>query len=168
MLHGLPGIEVDLRGETRLTDLTRRQAEIALRFERPGAPGLAVRLIGQIDYALYAQADYLAGRTVEQWEFLGYDDLQADTPQQAWLEKIRGGRRYCLRSNDLGVLMQAAIGGFGVAVLPRYAAAFAPPELLRIDDPVCPVRRKLWLVMHEDVRRSAPVRAVADAIIALM
>jgi DNA-binding transcriptional LysR family regulator len=34
-------------------------------------------------------------------------------------------------------------------------------------DPPCPVRRKLWLVMHDDVRRSPHVRAVADEIIAM-
>jgi DNA-binding transcriptional LysR family regulator len=52
-----------------------------------------------------------------------------------------------------------------VTVLPRYAAAGAPglAELA----PPCPVRRKLWLVMHEDVRRSPPVRAVADELIAM-
>ncbi|HZV65860.1 MAG TPA: LysR substrate-binding domain-containing protein [Telluria sp.] len=65
-------------------------------------------------------------------------------------------------------LLQAAIGGCGVAVLPRYAAEVAPPELLRLDDPPCPVRRKLWLVMHEDVRRTPAVRAVADALIGLI
>ena len=97
MLHGLPGIDIDLRGEARVADLTRRQAEIALRFERPSAPGLVAKLLGQVEYALYANAGYLAGRTANQWEFLGYDELLADMPQQIWLDKIRAGRRCCRR-----------------------------------------------------------------------
>ncbi|MES2128384.1 MAG: LysR family transcriptional regulator [Pseudomonadota bacterium] len=168
LLLDLPGIDIDLRGETRIADLTRRQAEIALRFERPSAPGLVAKLLGQVEYALYADAGYLAGRAPEQWEFLGYDAQLADAPQQVWLDKIRAARRCCLRSNDLGTLLQAAIGGCGVAVLPRYAANVAPPDLLRLDEPPCPVRRKLWLVMHEDVRRTPIVRAVADALIGLI
>lgn len=167
LLRRLPAVEIDLRGEARTTDLMRRQSDIALRFARPTAPGLAVKLLGHVDYALYGDVDYLASRLPEQWEFLGYDDLQLDTPHQQWLDEMRGTRRYSLRSNELGALLQAALGGCGVAVLPRYVAEHAPRNLIRIDTPPCPVRRKLWMVMHEDVRRAPHVRAVADEIIAI-
>ncbi|MCU6498957.1 LysR family transcriptional regulator [Rugamonas sp. A1-17] len=166
-LSRLPGIEMDLRGESRETDLMRRESDIALRFRRPEAPGLVVRALTTVAYRLYASSDYLAARTPEQWEFAGYDELMQDTPQQQWLEKIRDGRRYCLRSNDLGALYQATLAGCGVAVLPEYLAAMQRGGLAAIDTPACPVRRKLWIVMHEDVRRAAPVRAVADELIAL-
>jgi len=162
-LRRLPGIEIDLRGETRQTDLTRREADIALRFNRPSAPGLAVRQVGSVAYGLYASAAYLAERTAQQWEFLGYDQLLQDAPQQQWLEQIRAGRRYCLRSNDLGALYQATAAGCGVAVLPHYVVD-GSGALVLVDSLPCPVKRKLWMVMHEDVRRAAPVRAVADAI----
>ncbi len=107
----------------------------------------------------------MAGRAPAQWEFLGYDELQQDAPQQAWLDKLRGARRCSVRSNDLLTLLQAAVGGCGVGVFPRYVAARAP-GLVTLD-PACPVRRKLWLVMHADVRRAPHVRAVADEIIAM-
>ena len=164
-LARLPGIEIDLRAEVRTTDLMRRQADIALRFARPTAPGLVTKLLAHVDYALYAQADYAAARPPAQWEFLGYDDLQQDAPQQAWLDKLRGTRRYSVRSNDLLTLLQAAVAGCGVGVFPRYAAASAPGMVVL--DPPCPVRRKLWLVMHDDVRRAPHVRAVADQVIAM-
>lgn len=167
MLLRLPAVEIDLRGEARTTDLMRRQSDIALRFARPTALGLAVKLLGHVDYALYADVDYHASHLPEQWEFLGYDDLQLDTPHQQWLDEFRGKRRYSLRSNELGALLQAALAGCGVAVLPRYVAEHAPRNLMRIDTPACPVRRKLWMVMHDDVRRSPHVRAVADEIIAI-
>jgi DNA-binding transcriptional LysR family regulator len=166
-VHRLPGIELDLRGEARETDLMRRESDIALRFRRPTAPGLAVRALTTVHYHLYASAAYLEARRPEQWEFVGYDELMQDTPQHQWLEKIRGGRRYCLRSNDLGALFQAAQAGCGVAVLPEYFSAIQRGDLVAIDTPACPVKRKLWIVMHEDVRRAAPVRAVADELIAL-
>ena len=164
-LARLPGIEIDLRAEARTTDLMRRQADIALRFARPTAPGLVAKVLAHVDYALYAQADYAAVRLPAQWEFLGYDDLQQDAPQQEWLDKVRGARRYSVRSNDLLTLLQAAVAGCGVGVFPRYAAAGAPGMVAL--DPPCPVRRKLWLVMHDDVRRAPHVRAVADQIIAM-
>jgi DNA-binding transcriptional LysR family regulator len=164
-LARLPGVEIDLRAEARTTDLMRRQADIALRFARPTSPGLVAKVLAHVDYALYAHADYVAQRLPAQWEFLGYDELQRDAPQQEWLDKLRGGRRYSVRSNDLLTLLQAAVGGCGVGVFPRYVAAGAPR--LVVLDPACPVRRKLWLVMHGDVRRAPHVRAVADEIIAM-
>jgi DNA-binding transcriptional LysR family regulator len=166
-LTRLSGVEIDVRGEARRTDLTRREADIALRFQRPTAPGLAVKLLTTVGYQLYASAAYLKQHKPAQWEFLGYDELQRDTPQHLWLDKIRGQRRYSLRSNDLGALFHAAVAGCGVAVLPPLFFDIARSGLVAIEAPACPVRRKLWLVMHEDVRRSPPVRAVADEIIAL-
>ena len=163
-LARLPGVEIDLRAEARTTDLLRRQADIALRFARPTSPGLVARLLAHVDYALYAHEDYVANRQDAQWAFLGYDELQQDAPQQDWLDRLRGTRGYSVRSNDLLTLLQAAVGGCGVGVFPRYAAARAPG--LVVLDPACPVRRKLWLVMHDDVRRAPHVRAVADEIIA--
>lgn len=164
-LSRLPGIEIDLRAEARTTDLMRRQADIALRFARPSSPSLVAKLLTLVDYALYANDDYAASRLPAQWEFLGYDEMQKHAPQQEWLDKIVGTRRYRLRSNDLLTLLQATVAGCGVAVLPRYVAAGAPG--LTVLEPPCPLRRKLWLVMHDDVRRSPPVRAVADEIIAM-
>jgi DNA-binding transcriptional LysR family regulator len=39
----LPGIELDLRAELKVTDLMRRESDIAIRYQRPTSPGLAVR-----------------------------------------------------------------------------------------------------------------------------
>jgi DNA-binding transcriptional LysR family regulator len=164
-LHRFPGIELDLRAELKVTDLMRRESDIAIRYNRPTSPGLAVRSLSTVTYRLCASEAYLAGRTPEQWEFLGYDELLQHTPQHQWLEKVRGTRRYCMRSNDLGTLYQATLAGGGVAVLPDY---FPLSPLVQIETPVCAVKRRLWIVMHEDVRRAAPVRAVADEIIALL
>jgi DNA-binding transcriptional LysR family regulator len=166
MLHRLPGIDVELLAESRVADLMRREADIALRFRRPVAAGLAVRAVSEIEYGLYSSASYLFERSPPQWEFLGYSDSLSDSPQQQWLEKIRGQRRYRLRSNDLSTLCEAAVAGLGVAVLPHYVSRLHT-RLVRVETESCPIKRKLWIVMHQDVRRAARVRAVADELVAL-
>ena len=164
-LRRQPGIDVELLAEPREADLMRREADIALRYRRPTTAGLVVRTLTTTEYALYASAEYLAERTPQQWEFLGYEESMGEAPQQMWLDKFRGTRRYCLRSNDMGTLFQAAAAGTGVIALPTYFAR--QRSLVRIESEQCPVKRKLWMVMHEDVRRSARVRAIADELIAL-
>ena len=166
VLERLPGIDIELLAESRVADLMRREADIALRFRRPIAAELAVRAVSAIEYGLYASAGYLFERAPQQWEFLGYNDSLSDSPQQQWLEKIRGQRRYRLRSNDLSTLCEAAVAGLGVVVLPHYVSRLHT-RLVRAGMESCPVKRRLWIVMHRDVRRAARVRAIADELIAL-
>lgn len=158
----LGGIDIELAAEAGHADLSRREADIALRYQRPTAPDMAVRAVAQIQYRVCATVDYLASRVPETWEFIGYDDSLSETPQQQWLEEFANGRRFILRSNDLATIHGAARAGAGVAVLPDYLEG--PPALPGTD---CPVQRQLWMVIHDDVRKSARVRKVADLLVDL-
>lgn len=157
-----PGITLDLVGESRDADLSRREADLAVRLSRPTDPDLAARQIARMGYGLYATAAVRA-RKRARWEFLGYDDVLEQVPQEVWLRQYAAGRPIVLRSNDLATLFHAAVAGCGIAVLPHFLAA-NDARLVRVDDGECPVERTIWLVVHQDVRRSARVRVVADAI----
>ncbi|MGZ3182695.1 MAG: LysR family transcriptional regulator [Telluria sp.] len=161
-----PGIALELAGETQQANLTRREADVALRLLRPNAPDLAVRALAELGFGLYATAAW-ARRAQAQWEFIGYDEQLAETPQQRWLEELAGARPFALRTNDLLAQRAAALGGVGIALLPHFLA-HGEARLKRLARPVCPVRRTLWLVLHRDVRRSPRVRAVADALAQLV
>ncbi len=163
--HRWPGITIDLAGEAREANLYRREADLALRLSRPGEPGLAARPLAQIGYGLYGSAAWIE-RAPQEWAFVGYNDSLRATPQQQWLEQVAGERPFALRSNDLGTLHQACRAGFGIAVLPHFLAR-DDPALFALPGHPCPVGRKLWLVVHPDVRRSPRVQAVADALVAL-
>lgn len=159
----LPGIDIEFLGEAREANLTRREADIALRLQRPKEDALAARPLASFGFGLYATADYLRHTDQEDWKFIGYDESLTHTPQQRWIEQLAGTRRFVLRANDMASLLQAAQNGLGVAALPTYVETFAP-ALVRIEGAVCPEQRTLWMVMHEDVRRSPRVRALADAL----
>lgn len=160
----LPGICLEVVGETRDANLFRREADIALRMPRPKASGLAARPLIDVGFALYASRQYLAQHGEEHWTYVGYEESLIEMPQQQWLEKTAAGRPFSFRSNDLHILLQAVRSGLGVGVLPHFLAR-NDPLLVPISSPECPVKRTLWLVMHPDVRRSPRVRAVADEVI---
>ena len=161
-----PGISLELVGENREADLNRREADIAVRFDRPVAPGLAARPLISFEFGVYAREEWLA-RDESAWQFLGYDESLSQTPQQRWLESQVGNRSFSLRSNDLNVLFQACREGYGVAVLPHFLGEGAP-ELVPVPHLPCPVSRTAWLVIHPDVRRSPRVEAVAEALRSLV
>lgn len=161
-----PQISLELLAESRTTDVLRREADIAIRYRKPEAPGLVARSLATVSYALYAAPRYAAQRKRDgAWSFLGFDASLKDTPHAIWLERHAQGQRVAMRSNDLQALAAAARDGLGAAILPSYVAQHVR-GLERLDVP-CPVQRKLWLVMHEDVRRSPRVRATADALAAV-
>lgn len=160
-----PGIELEIIGEAHYADVMRRETDIALRFRCPDAPQVAIKMLTTVHYALYACPGYSAARAEEMWEFLGFNSSLRDTPHATWLDSFAGKRRYAMRSNDLSALAEAAAQGHGIAVLPEYLGDHVQ-GLVRL--PVeCNVTRRLWLVMHEDVRRSPRIRATADALIAI-
>ncbi|MFZ6656902.1 LysR family transcriptional regulator [Undibacterium sp. TJN19] len=161
----LAGVDLELLAERQQVSLGRREADIALRMARPQTAGLVIKPLASIAYGLYASKAYLKGRIAQDWEFAAYEK-DSSTPHHQWLEQHAVGRRKILRSNDQMVLRQFAAAGLGVTVLPRYLVN-GSRELVLIEEETCPVQRKLWLVMHNDVRRSPRVRAVADYLIAL-
>ncbi|WP_162058259.1 LysR family transcriptional regulator [Undibacterium sp. KW1] len=161
----LTGVELELQAERHQVSLGKREADIALRMARPQTAGLVIKPLASVGYGLYACKTYLKKRKEEDWEFVAYEKNSA-TPHHRWLEDYMAQRKVMLRSNDQMVLAQCAAAGLGVTVLPHYLRQ-SHRELHRIEHQACPLRRKLWLVMHDDVRRSPRVRAVADGLIEL-
>lgn len=153
-------IQLEIIGESRDANLARGEADLAIRLSRPTAPGLVVRQLGVLHYGLYATPDWRS-RPQTEWAFVGYDDSLNAVPQQRWLDGIANGRPFILRSNDLAAIVRAARAGLGLAALPRFLADQAP-ELVTIPAASEQAQRKLWLVMHPDVKRSPRVRLIAD------
>ncbi|MCH8622839.1 LysR family transcriptional regulator [Undibacterium sp. TS12] len=165
LTHTLTGVELELVTEREHASLGKREADIALRMSRPQTAGLVIKPLATICYGVYASKSYFAEYARSDWQFAAYEKKSA-TPHHRWLEDYVAGRRIILRSNDQVVLGQLAAAGLGVTVLPHYLRK-SSPDLYCKEDEVCPIQRKLWLVMHEDVRRTPRVRAVADHLIRL-
>jgi len=157
-----PGISLEVMGEMREVNLSRREADLALRLGRPSEPGLVVRSLGKIGFGLYARAGYTA-RDEDKWEFIGFDESLSHVPQQKWLDQYAGKRPFALRSNDQIALHGAARSGLGIACLAHYQAS-NDAELIQVPVSTPVPSRDIWLVLHADVRRSPRVRAIADLI----
>jgi DNA-binding transcriptional LysR family regulator len=158
-----PEIELELSGSNTSVSLTRREADIALRLARPEGSSLITRKVATSAYGLFASRAHMAGRHPDTMDLLGFDESLEDVPQQIWLRDHARGRPLVFRANDLVSLLSAVRAGLGAAVLPFFATGNHP-------DFVCLERqgvpgRDIWLVVHEDVRRSPRVRAVIDVLI---
>jgi len=158
-----PGLVLELAADQRHFDLTRREADLAVRMGRPGDAALVARRVAEVAFAFYAAPSYLEGRLAVDYDadcFLGHDEAQVSTPQERWLAKEAPQRRVVFRCNSSAALGVAARSGIGVALLPCFLAD-GDPALRRLVDPV-PVTHEIWLLVHGDLRRTPRVRAVIE------
>ncbi len=168
-----PELEIELIPDYRILDLSRQEADLAMRNARPPDPRLVCRRVGGFAITLYASRDYLsahgkprrgsglAGHDLVSWTYL----LPA-TRSQFMGESVNDAR-IVFRSNSTLALLHAVAEGFGIGFIPCYLAD-EDPRLLRIWPDLSPQMQPLWLVHHEDLRRTARIRLVSDAIAAAL
>lgn len=153
-----PRIALEIVAGSGTLNLTRREADMALRLARPRDSGVVARKVGDLGLAPYGPA--AAGRPLSGGAWVGYDEALAHLPEARWAEKARAGAPVILRTSHMAALHEAVAAGHGVGVLPCWLGD-GDPRLVRLTDDV-PVRREVWLVLHEVLRRQARIRAVAD------
>ncbi|HEY8613931.1 MAG TPA: LysR family transcriptional regulator [Roseomonas sp.] len=155
-LRAHPGLQMELLGDNRSLDLSRREADLAVRMSRPEVPGLVARRLGEIAFACYAAAN--DPRPFEAQLFLGYEDASGSAPLQRYISGLVPPERMVMRSNTMQTLLEAARAGLGCTVLSCFAGE-KDPALRRVPSPRAMPPVALWLLYHEDLRRSPRVRA---------
>jgi DNA-binding transcriptional LysR family regulator len=165
----LPEIQVELVSSNQVSNLLRREADIAVRMVRPEQASLVARKLGEVSLGAYAHRSYLArrGAPTTPADLLKHDLIGSDTDnailqgfQALGFPVTRGA--FVLRSDDFIVQWQAVRAGLGVGFCADYMARTDPdvlrvlPEVLRI--PPLP----MWLAVHREIRTSQRIRAVFD------
>ncbi|ACL64387.1 transcriptional regulator, LysR family [Anaeromyxobacter dehalogenans 2CP-1] len=157
-----PRLLLDVSADFRNYDLTRREADLALRLGRPSDAGLVARKLASVAYGIYASPAFAAERRgrmdLARDPVLAYEG--ATSPQERWMDDLAPARAVAFRCNTSLALAAAARTGIGAAVLPCFVAD-GDPALVRLDGPE-PPSYDLWLLVHGDLRRVPRVRAVIE------
>jgi DNA-binding transcriptional LysR family regulator len=162
-----PELELELRTETRMLDLSQREADVAVRLARPTQPALMARKLGVLRFALYASRAYLergaprGAADLERHAWVGFEAALDRLPQVAWLRGLVPTLRYAIRANTTSTQIAACAAGHGIAMLPTFVAGREPalvPVLPRIAGP----SRDVWAVAHAALRRNGRVAAVFE------
>lgn len=154
-----PWLRLKLLSTSQTVSLTRREADVALRLSRPEAPVLIARRVGQLDFGLFAAADYLLGRAEKDFSFIGLEDDFAQAAQQVWLDDLSGSRPTVFRSNDLSLQCAAVKAGMGIAALPVFLGEARGLTAVRPD---LGVSRDIWISYHRDLKASPAITAAVE------
>jgi DNA-binding transcriptional LysR family regulator len=159
-----PGIEVEVAVSNLMFNLTKRDADVAIRPAKDPPETLIGRRVAKIAFAIYGSARYLAKRktkTLAGHQWVGLDDSLAGTSVAQWMRSQVPASEVTLRTDSLLAMRQAAQAGMGLAALPCYLGDTAP-DLVRVHGPIPEMETTLWILTHEDLRQTARIRAFTE------
>jgi DNA-binding transcriptional LysR family regulator len=159
-----PGIQVEIAVSNLMFNLTKRDADVAIRPAKDPPETLIGRRIAKIAFAIYGSAGYLANheaKNLADHQWVGPDDSLAGTSVAQWMRSKLPESEIVLRADSLMALRQAAQAGLGLAALPCYLGD-TTPDLVCVHRPIPEMETALWILTHEDLRHTARIRAFTE------
>jgi DNA-binding transcriptional LysR family regulator len=160
-----PEIQFEVAISNAMANLTRREAEIAIRPTSEPPEILVGRRVADIAHAIYGSRAYLSRHEEKDpsaHDWIALDDALASTVIGRWIhENLRAAHITC-RVDALPALRDAALAGLGLALLPCYLGDPAPGLRRLTQKTMTEPRSALWLLTHGDLRRTARIRATLD------
>lgn len=163
-----PQITIVVVASNAISDLRRREADIAIRHVRPTEPDLICRLACEMAAHFYAAESWIAryGMPGSPKDLVGADFV-AFEPVERFVEHLGNSgipvvADQCRIVSENGVVVWEMVRrGLGATVMLREIAERAP-EIVRLlpDLPATPV--PVWLVSHRELRTSRRVRLVFE------
>ena len=163
-----PGIQVELVASNQLSNLLRREADIALRMVRPAQSSLVARKLAELPIGAAAHPSYLRRhgtprkpQDLLRHRLIGYD--RDDTIERGFarLGVALPHEAFALRTDDQVAYGRLVASGAGIGFVAQYNLAHWPgvvPLLPMLQIPPLPC----WLAVHREIRGSRVVKRVFD------
>jgi DNA-binding transcriptional LysR family regulator len=162
-----PDVRLDVVLTNQALNLSKRDADVAIRATDNPPETLVGRRVATIGWALYGRAEDfpqpgvvdLVGLYDRTWVALG--DNLAGLKAARFVRDRVPAERIVYKVNTVLGLTEAVESGIGIGPLPCFIAD-ARPALVRLTPPNPDFSAGLWLLTHPDLRQSARVRAFMD------
>lgn len=160
-----PDVDVEILTGTRLFNLAQREADVAFRIVPFNAADVVQRRLFRLEYGVYVTEDspdptYGDGTG---FRLITHDTSTGRFPDIAWLIETFPNAKPVLRSNNRNVQGRMCRQGVGIAVLPR-AVGDQIAGIRRLDLPMPPPARDIWMGYHRDLRRLKRLRAFISTV----
>ncbi len=163
-----PGLRIRLRSSNQIENLTRREADIAIRHVRPEQADLIARHVGDFRANLYAAKAYFdrAGRPRSPRELVNHtfvgnaDPIRLIAPLHERGIPVR--EENFIMSSDSGVVTWELVkSGHGISMLPEVLCD-AEPGVERVLPDFASLEYPIWLVTHRELNTNMRIRLVFD------
>ena len=164
----LPEIAVELVVSNTVSNLLKREADIALRMVQPDQSSLIAKRVGAVTIGVYAHQDYLRrrGSPKQPADLLTHDLIAGDKDDSIQRGIAAFGyfvdpARLVLRTDDFMAQLSAVRAGVGIGFISDYLAQ-TDPQLVSLVPQLPIPDLPMWLVVHREIRSSARIKAVYD------
>lgn len=165
-----PSIAIEVIASDAISDLLRREADIAIRHVKPDQPDLIARWIREATAHFYASQDWVKahGHPRRADEAARLPFVGADRAGQflAFLRQhglpLSEANFSCYADHSLAQ-WSLVRHGMGIGAMADEIARDTP-GIVRVLDEVPPVRFPIWLVTHRELRTSRRIRVVFEAL----
>jgi DNA-binding transcriptional LysR family regulator len=163
-----PGIQIEVVASDTITNLLRREADIAIRMVRPSQSSLIAKKLTDVPIVTCAHEAYLARagtprrpEDLFKHRLIGGDRNDNIIRGFAALGHTVTKQNFVVRSDDNVVVGQMIAAGCGIGFTARYHLRYSPGvvavlPMLKIPPLPC------WLAVHREIRSSVIVRRVYD------
>jgi DNA-binding transcriptional LysR family regulator len=153
-----PGIQLQITVNNSFLNLSKRDADVAIRPSNTPPDNLVGRKVGTLRTAPYASTAYLAQRSPGDYDWIAPDDSLAHLRQARWLREHVPVDKYAASVDSLLGMAAAVEAGLGAGML-LCLLAEARPGLVRLADPDPALDTDVWILTHPDLRRVQRIRA---------
>jgi DNA-binding transcriptional LysR family regulator len=168
-----PKLSLELVSGARPVDLSKGEADLAVRVGAIVDENLIVRKLCESGWALYAADSYVARRGVPRdlddlsgHDVIGFDPMVARMPAAQWLEPRAAKANVVMRNREVTDMLAAALSGVGLCALPCMVAD-VEPKLRRLTRQLI-ARPSISLVYRREARLSREVRAVIRMVVGVV
>lgn len=157
-----PGITIEAVSGFGAANLSRREADLAIRATSKPPDTSVGRAVCDFRFACYASREFRARNhdvplAEQPWcTIVGY--LPWLVPH-IWKKLSQAEQQVVFSSGSTFSVLNAIAEGVGVSMMPCYVGD-ADERLVRMTPPVEALTLKLWLLTHQDLRHTARVKAL--------
>ncbi|HEX4233046.1 MAG TPA: LysR family transcriptional regulator [Caldimonas sp.] len=163
-----PKIEVELVASNELTNLLRREADIAVRMVRPAQSSLVAKKLGEIEIVAAAHTAYLAKAPplrsladLGAHRLIGYDRDDTIVRGAARMGVALAPADFALRTDDQVAYGRLVAEGAGIGFVARYNLRHWPGVVAVLPGLITGTL-PCWLAVHREIRSNPLVRTVYD------
>jgi DNA-binding transcriptional LysR family regulator len=165
-----PGLRIEFVMSDRYLDLSKGEADVALRSGDTDDDALVGRKIADSFWAVYASRAYIERRgkpervaDLNHHSIVAPDESMAGHRAAIWLREVAPDAEVVARNNSVLGMVYAVKSGIGIAPLPT-ALGDAESDLVRVLGPIPALARSWRLLADANARQTARVSAFFDFI----
>ena len=167
ILRGLrekhPGLQIETIMSYALLNITKRDADIAIRHGMSPPEHLIGHQVAQVSYAVYCAKSLLPRRgrppELSKLPWVAPDDSPEQARFTKWLRENGHEPRIVYRTNSFMAMAAAMEAGVGAGILSCFTAANLR-GVVRLTPPIDAIEWRYWVLTHPELRSVARVATV--------